>query len=235
MGYCYEMHCHSKEGSACSDFPVAAMIRFYKDHGYDGIVLTDHFTGNSTLPDELPWKEFVERYYETYDVARAEGERVGLKVFSGMEYSLSRGPESRHRCTGNDFLILGLEREWVLENEDKLINPRPNEVFDAVHVAGGYIIHAHPYLEAEWVEYIRLLPRKVDAVEIINGCQDDACNDMARHYAEHYGLAVTAGSDIHHLRDAHVLCCVETQAPCRDVRELIAQIDSRSVIARRNA
>ena len=41
MGYYYDLHCHTAEGSACADFPVREMVRFYKERGYDGFVLAD--------------------------------------------------------------------------------------------------------------------------------------------------------------------------------------------------
>ena len=34
--------------------------------------------------------------------------------------------------------------------------------------AGGYIIHAHPFLEEDWISHIQLFPQKEDAVEIMN-------------------------------------------------------------------
>ena len=44
---------------------------------------------------------------------------------------------------------------------------------------------------------IRLFPRKCDGVEIINSHRTQFENDMAKFYADKYGLAYTAGSDNH--------------------------------------
>lgn len=232
MGYLYEMHCHSREGSACSDFPVVDMVRFYKEKGYAGMVITDHFTGNCALPDGLSWQERVRQFYGIYERTAEEGRKIGIDVFFGLEYSITREGQGLRSSTGTDFLFLGLTLDWLLENGQAFV-PRPNELLDAVHAAGGYIVHAHPFLEAAWVEYIRLLPRKVDAVEILNGCLDDKTNGMARQYAENYGLAITCGSDVHHATDAKVLTCVETQQPCHTVQALIAEIAARRVTVRR--
>ena len=44
---------------------------------------------------------------------------------------------------------------------------------------------------------IRLLPRKVDAVETINACRTDFENSMADQYADNYSLLKFCGTDNH--------------------------------------
>lgn len=232
MSYRYELHCHSAEGSACSDFPAREMVRFYKAHGYDGMVLTDHFTGNSAIPDWMTWEERVERFYAIYQDARDEGEKIGLKVFFGMEYTLLKEADRLRSGTGNDFLLLGLTKEWLLAHRE-VFTPDTRRLFDAVHAAGGFIVHAHPFLEASWIDHIRLFPRHVDAVEIINSGDTTRWNALAKQYAEHYDLPITGGSDLHHARDEQNLTCVETEAPCSTVDELIDAIRTRRVTVRR--
>ena len=232
MGFKYELHCHCAEGSACSDFPVREMVRFYKEHGYDGMVLTDHFSGNSAIPDWNTWEERVEKHFAIYEEARDEGEKIGIDVFFGLEQSLQRVPGSLRQCTGNDFLFLGLTKEWLLTHKD-IFTPDTRQLFDAVHAAGGFIIHAHPYLEAPWVECIRLYPRHIDAVEIINSGGVTGMNALVKQYAEHYDLPITGGSDLHHAADVNNLTVVETEKPCHTIEELITEIKERRVIVRR--
>lgn len=226
MGYRYELHCHSKEGSACSAFPARDLPHFYHHHGFDGLVLTDHFSGNSALSDELSWSERVNRFYDIYESAREVGEKIGCKVFFGMEYSLLRMPGQLRRVTGNDFLILGLEKNWWLAQENVFYLP-PVQAFDRIREAGGFIIHAHPFLEESWVECIRLLPRSVDAVEVINGHLPPIVNDRAEAYARSYGLLETAGTDTHGPSEGYPLCGVETRTPCQTVQDLIQAIRAK--------
>ncbi|MBQ8818599.1 MAG: hypothetical protein IJZ83_08485 [Clostridia bacterium] len=42
-----------------------------------------------------------------------------------------------------------------------------------------------------------MFPRQVHGVEIVNASRSDDVNEMARLYAEHYGLLSFAGSDNH--------------------------------------
>ena len=54
--YKYEPHLHTKEASACAILTGAEQARLYKDLGYSGIIVTDHFfNGNTCIPKHLPW------------------------------------------------------------------------------------------------------------------------------------------------------------------------------------
>ena len=89
MGYRYETHMHTCEGSACASASGAEMARAHRENGYTGIFVTDHFfNGNTAVPRELPWRERVERFCLGYEHARKEGERIGLDVFFGFEYAV---------------------------------------------------------------------------------------------------------------------------------------------------
>ena len=208
MKYKYELHCHTREGSACGALAVEDLLAYYRDTGYAGICITDHFTGNSSLPAETSWAERVEHWSDIYETAHAKA--AGLAIFPAMEFSLVRNPANFHHVTGNDFLILGLTKEWLLANE-RAFNAKSAETFARIREVGGFIIHAHPFLEAEWIEYIRLLPRSVDAVEVYNAHVSEEYNHHAAQYARSYGLLETAGSDAHN-RD-YTLCGVETDTP----------------------
>jgi predicted metal-dependent phosphoesterase TrpH len=212
------------------------MVHFYRDRGYSGFILADHFAGNTTFPDDMPWKERVNRFYAIYEEALDEIEKIGggIKVFFGMEYALRSRPTQLRYVLGNDFVILGLTKEWLLENEEAF-GMNPNETFDAVHAAGGFIIHAHPFAEAPWIRSIQLLPRKIDAVEVYNACTPDFHNENAQWYADRYGLPCTGGSDIHHATQK-ALAALETETPCETVADLCAAIRERKTkILRLNA
>jgi hypothetical protein len=210
------------EGSACSDFPLRDIVEFYKRHGYQGFCVTDHFTGNSRLPEDTPWAERVNFHYDIYDKTQEAAAKLHLSVFFGMEVSILRDPLRMKSETGTHFLILGLEREWLLANAD-MFSANPVKDFAKIRAAGGFIIHAHPFNEASWIDYIRLLPRSVDAVEVINGGQSEQSNYLARQYAENYGLPATAGTDLHH-KDRSACCGISTSVSCGSVRGLVEEI-----------
>ena len=190
--YKYETHLHTMEGSACSSAPADEMARAHKRAGYDGIFVTNHFfNGNTSEPRELPWEERVDLYCRGYEIARDVGEEIGLKVFFGIEFCVY----------SSDFLIYGIDKEWIKANERLLMHTDERELFRTVRGMGGFIVHAHPFRGDPYIHHISLYPDDIDAVEVINGSHDShkMYNERARIYADMYGLAKTGGSDSHHL------------------------------------
>lgn len=183
----YETHSHTFVGSKCAKVSPEDLVRFYKSNGYSGIFVTEHFlNGNTTIPADLPWEDRILLYCGGFERAYEEGKKLGMDVFFGWEYSYR----------GTDFLTYGLDKQWLLEHPD-LLSLSVNEYCAFVRAEGGFIVHAHPFREAGYIDMIRLLPRLVDAVEVNNACRTDFENERAEEYAEHYDLLRFAGSDNH--------------------------------------
>lgn len=188
MEYYYETHLHTTEGSKCARKTAEEQVKLYKDLGYTGICVTDHyFNGNTTVPRDLPWEERVDLYCRGYENAREAGEKIGLDVFFGFEYTLG---------SGTDFLVYGIDKQWILEHPDHLAW-EVRAFLRKVREDGGVVIHAHPFREAGYIDMIRLLPREIDGVESLNANRTDFENALAAQYAENYGLPCSAGSDNH--------------------------------------
>jgi predicted metal-dependent phosphoesterase TrpH len=183
----YETHTHTAEVSRCSRISAVELVRVYKDLGFSGVCITDHFlNGNTTVPHNLPWDERIELFCRGYRLAYAEGKRIGIDVFFGWEYSYR----------GTDLLTYGLDPEW-LHAHPEIMDLTMNQYCDLVREHGGFIAQAHPFREDFYIDLIRLLPRKVDAVEVINICRSDFENTLADQYADNYNLLKIAGSDNH--------------------------------------
>lgn len=213
--YLYEPHLHTAEASRCARNPAAAQAAFYKNAGFDGIIVTDHFLGgNTTVPGDLPWEERVELFCRGYELAKAEGEKIGLKVFFGWEYSYM----------GVDFLTYGLDKQWLLRHPDidKLFI---NDYLDLVRDEGAYVIHAHPFREEPYIPVIQLMPRKVDAVEVLNANRGDFENRLAADYAKAYGLTAAAGSDNHRGMQPR-LCGIGTKKRLESIEDFIDAMKS---------
>lgn len=218
----YETHMHTRETSACASASGAEQARRYKQLGYDGIIITDHFfNGNCRreIKEGAGWEKKVELFCAGYDAAKEEGDRIGLKVFFGWEYCYE----------GADLLTYGLGKDWLLATPEVCLM-NVFDYCDRVHGDGGYIVHAHPFREANYLREIRLLPQWTDAVEIYNcGNADDRMNDRARWYAESCGMPITAGSDNHHLTAAR-LSGVITADPLGGIEDYIDAVKNRRVI-----
>lgn len=224
--YLYDLHCHTLHGSKCGHVTAREHLHYYKKLGFAGFCITDHFSGNSTLEEEVCWEDRVNLTFDVCNSIKDEADELGIKVFPAMEFSMRADKEKFLPATGNDFIILGLEREWMLENREVFFLDF-SSMCKKLREAGAFIIHAHPFLEGSWIANIVLCPRDVDAVEIYNGHASKEVNDAAAWYAKQYGLLTTAGSDNHSI-DQPYTAGVECAHRCDTIEELIAAIKDGS-------
>ena len=184
--YKYETHLHTFPVSRCGKASVEETLAYYKAKGYAGVFITNHFLdGNINIEDSIPYAKKVEFYFSDYERGVEVGKTLGIPVFCGVEISYH----------GTDFLIYGLDKGWFLSHPE-IMDMKYSARLRLMMDAGALIIQAHPYREAHYIDHIRLLPRCVHGVEVINSCQSDAENAMARTYARYYGLLEFAGSDV---------------------------------------
>ena len=89
MCFKYETHCHTSPVSKCAKASVEETVRFYKSIGYDGIFVTNHFLDGNINPEyvNLPYRDQIDYYFADYEEAASVGEKIGLKVFPGVELS----------------------------------------------------------------------------------------------------------------------------------------------------
>ena len=90
--------------------------------------------------------------------------------------------------------------------------------------SGAHVIQAHPYREASYIDHIRLFPRHVHGVEVINACRTEGENRMAEIYAEHYGLLRFAGTDNHLASGQKKLAGVCFPEPVLNVQDFIEKV-----------
>ena len=194
--YLYETHMHTNLGSACGQNTGAQMAAACKAFGYTGAFVTDHnWGGNTCVSRELPWQEWMTRYSRGYADAKAYGDANDLDVFFGMETGFD----------GTEFLILGLDVQWFIDNPDIRIADIKKQ-YELVHGAGGLVSQAHPYRVEPYIPEIRIFPEYADAIEAFNAMHssplstrqnDPAWNDSAVELALASGKIMTAGSDAH--------------------------------------
>lgn len=217
--YKYDTHVHTAEASGCATASGAEQARRYKELGYDGIIITDHFfNGNSAIHHYYDWYDRVRQFCKGYENAKSEGDRIGLKVFFGIEYSYF----------GTDLLTYGIDKDWLYQN-DNIMDVSVYEYIKRVHDAGGIIVHAHPFREASYINEVKLMPKWVDGVEVYNaGNYDEKFNERAKWYAEQYNLPITAGTDNHHLT-AERISGICTEQPLESIEDYIDAVVCRKI------
>ena len=219
--YRYETHLHTSPVSKCAKKTVAENLEFYASLGYDGVFLTNHWLdGNFYLNDaDLPYAEKVNLYCKDYEDGLPIAEKLGIKLFFGVEITYG----------GTDFLIYGLDKEWYLAHPE-IMEMKKSEELPFLQSQGALVIQAHPFRDSSYIDHIRLFPRCIDGVEILNSSRPAFENEMAKLFADHYGFVCqTAGSDNHRAGDCPLLAGMECDTPLESVADYIARVRAGSM------
>lgn len=185
--YRYETHMHTVESSACGITPGREYPAIYKERGYDGIFITDHFYHGNTRPSrDLPWEDYVEAYMKGYEECKKAGDEIGFKVFFGIEENFE----------GDEYLIYGVDKEFLLAHPEVPHWSR-EDMIKAVHAAGGAIMQAHPFRDRDYIHKIHLYSEDIEGIEGINTANTANDNLAALCYALQNNLMIQAGSDTH--------------------------------------
>ncbi len=215
--YLYELHMHTSETSRCGRSTAYEMVKAYKDHGFTGVVISDHFVnGYSYSSDPETWKEKMDVFLKGYHAAKKAGEELGIDVFLAWEYTYQ----------GNnafDLVTLGLDEDFLYNVAVDCDKWTLEEYAKTVHAHGGILVRAHPYREAFYFKAdVPILVENIyDAVEVYNGGNPYGTDfdDKALQYAQEKGYPMVAGSDTHHVSTTKVGCVGFDQKP-KDYKEL---------------
>ena len=217
--YRYETHLHTLPCSKCAKYSVGENLAFYKQLGYDGVFITNHFLdGNTAVDKTLPYAERLRLYFDDYREACSIGEALGIKIFLGVEMSYA----------GTDFLVYGLDEAWYAAHPE-IASMKKSEELPYLMEQGALVVQAHPFREASYIDHIRLFPKGVQGIEVINACRKDHENRMAELYAEVYGFVPLAGSDNHVAHRVKRLAGIETETPIADEADFIRRVLAREV------
>lgn len=192
--YFYETHCHTQETSRCGRSSAHDMMAAYKEKGFTGVIVTDHFVnGYSWAAEPESWDEKMDVFIRGYQAAKKAGDEMGLKVYFGLEYTADRP-------AGEDYLALGLKPEHLYKEFVDCDQWTIEQFIDQVHALGGIVVRAHPYRVADYMSKKAQerpgLP--IDAVEVFNGGNTkELYNLQALEMAIREGKPIVAGSDTH--------------------------------------
>ena len=212
--YKYETHMHTAPVSRCGRASVEESLEYYKSLGYDGVFITNHFIGgNINIDKDASYKEKVEFYFSDYEQGVEIGKKLGIKVFCGIETCYH----------GTEFLVYGLDKEWFLSHPE-IMEMKNSDMLKVMLENGALIIHAHPFREREYIDHIRLFPKCIHGVEILNMGNSDEENAMAKIYAQHYGLLEFAGTDNHRASGKKKLAGVCFDTPVCDIQDFIDKV-----------
>ena len=215
--YKYETHLHTFPVSRCAVADVEDSLRCYKNLGYDGVFITNHFIdANINIDSEAPYEEKINFYFSDYEKALNLSEEIGIKVFCGQEIA----------DNWNHFLIYGLDKEWYLSHPEIEKMNKMDEL-KLMMDSGALIVQAHPFRTDSRIDTFNLFYKSVHGIEIINASWSERVNTMARLYAEHYGFLLFAGSDNHSGSKRKRFAGVCTPKPVESVSDFIEMVKNR--------
>jgi len=212
-----ETHIHTRENDLCAHVSAAEIVRLYRDAGYGGLVITDHYFNlfHDWFAGELAGKtheQAIDRWLLGYRNARAEGERLGMTVLLGAEVRFGDSIE--------DYLVYGLDEAFL--KSAPLLNTLDLETFLALKSARALVYQAHPFRPL-------IKPAPPDLLfgaEVYNGGTAREANDKARRWAEENGLAMISGSDFHS-RDQLAKGGIDTDGEIQDEDDFLRVLRER--------
>ncbi len=179
-----DLHAHTKAISHCCRADAEAVIKTAKEYGFDGIVITNHYT-NAYFTDDNQ-KEWVEKYISEWENCRELGSSLGVRIFCGVEVTMEYDPRVH-------ILIYGANEGFLRENLT-LCDMSQEELYMLCRKNGYAVVQAHPFRGGTTVQDTRFL----DGVEInCHPLYKNSYSDKLWNIAKENNLALTVGCDYH--------------------------------------
>lgn len=186
MEYKYELHCHTGCVSRCGRVEPEEIVKLYKEKGYNGIVVTDHYSPMTFKRNWCPQKE-IDFYLSGYR---------RMKAAAGDDFTVLLGMELRHYFTANDYLVYGIDEDFLYQ-AGNLMKVWEKDVYDLVQDKGYLVYQAHPFRTG----IRRCNPDYIDGVEVYNGKTVQSQNNEAYEWAKENNKLMVSGSDFHTVKN----------------------------------
>lgn len=213
--YKYELHCHTSNVSLCAHSSADEAVKFYKERGYDGIVITDHYSPQTFLLRSLFPHKHIDLYTKGYKRA---------KELAGDDFTVLLGCEVRFFFTIDDFLIYGVNEDF-LRKSGNLMCKYLRRLSTLCKENGLILLEAHPFRELRF----RHNPALLDGCEVYNGKDDGKeANIKAKKWAKKNNFRITtSGGDFHDYNDT-VPAGIITDEPIKTNEDLLRILRSGS-------
>ena len=210
-----ELHCHSKDVSACARVDVETIVKRYTEGGYTSLVLTNHFGDFSyDYLHATDWNSFIDIFVGGYEK---------LKEYAKGKFNVILGMELRFKGSPNDYLVFGPDEEFLREHP-YLYEMKVWDFHKLCREKGYLLIQAHPFRNGMTVT----APWDIDGIEVFNGHMGhDSRNDIAEAWANKYNLIKTSGTDFHYV-DVPTNAGIMTECEITSMPQLIEIIKGGS-------
>ncbi len=207
----FETHLHTSETSECAELSAEQLVAIYREKGYSGLVVTDHYVDTFFETTTLSWSDKIERFLLGYRLVKRAGDACGMTVLLGIEL--------RFQHNANDYLVYGVTPEF-LRKYPRLYAMNEAAFYALAKQNGLLVIQAHPFRDHNELCPVAYL----DGIEVFNGQPKHTNrNEKALEAAQRYGLVGVSGSDCHDIHSACTGGIVEVY-PIRSNKDLLAQL-----------
>ncbi|MDY2851744.1 MAG: PHP domain-containing protein [Candidatus Borkfalkiaceae bacterium] len=198
-----DTHCHTKPSSLCSEISPERLVDLYVTHGYDAVVLTNHYQKSHLAQFGDKPKDIIDGFLADYyaTVKAAKGTR--LKVFLGAEVNFLNTetfelPGGEKVLVHGEFLLFGVSENF-LKNTYDLCDLTQKELFELCDGENILCYQSHPLRTMHHCK--PLDPKYMHGAEVFNPhfYQDSR---KALEFAKENNLLISGGSDFHYESDA---------------------------------
>ena len=181
------MHAHTSEVSFCAHVSAKDTVKLYKDNGYDGIVITNHYSRYFIdIMHDSSFEQLMDFYMNGFKLAQEEGDKIGLSVFLGLELCFD--------CSlPTDFLVYGLDEEFLRSH--KFLNQMDLDSFLNILPDDALIYQAHPFRNNIHI----IPPNKLFGIEAHNGNPRHDSRNIAFNIVLLFGFSTLFILEIHNL------------------------------------
>lgn len=180
-----DMHAHSSGISTCCRQPADVIIEIAKNIGIDGIILTNHY--HKPYVEDNDALGFAKKYVDEYHFAKECGDKLGFKVFFGVEVTMAKHANVH-------LLVYGIDEDFVLRHPD-MYDYTQEELYRTVKEYGGALIQAHPMRNGK---NVLLDLDYLDGLEINSHQLYDKTHLVElSEIAKERGYIITSGGDFH--------------------------------------
>ncbi len=180
-----DMHTHTKGVSSCSRITFEEVIDLSLEKGIDGVIITNHYQ-KSYIAKHDSIDSYIDRFIEEFYQAKEYGQKVGCKVFFGIEVTMELYPFVH-------MLIYGVDPEFLRKNP-YLFDCTQEELYRIVKAHNGLLVQGHPYrcgttiLDTDFLDGV-----EVNCHPVGNRTDKESLIEIAKEK----GLFVTCGGDYH--------------------------------------
>ena len=216
--YKFELHAHTSPVSPCSQITPKRMVEAYKELGYSGVVITNHFCDYSL--DLSNTKKATDYYLKDYYDTKNEGAKVGLMVYLGLE---ARFPEN-----SNDYLVYGVTEQDVYKAIE-LLKYDIKTFYKEFKTENNLILQAHPFRNGMELAD----PKYIDGVEVFNmhPNHNSRVAVAAKYATEHNKFCISGGTDFHHESQQGMCATCFNKIP-QDSTELAKMLQQKDFVFR---